>query len=140
MKYPSSSFPKSFFGILHIIGLDFALTTMRWASTIFLSSAPVLFSRALLTNPRTVGAVCPSSSRLARAIANQVTLPGKDELILELGGGTGMVTRALLRRGGRTGQTSGGGAKQTPGSASEKTVSESCCNPWQCGKALPVVQ
>lgn len=99
MKYLGSSFPQSLFGILDIIGLDFALTTMRRASTIFLSSAPVLFSRALLTNPRTVGAACPSSSRLARAIANQVTLPGKDELILELGGGTGMVTRALLRRG-----------------------------------------
>ena len=99
MDYRSSSFPKSLFGILDIIGLDFALTTMRRANTIFLSSAPVLFSRALLTNPRTVGAVCPSSSRLARAIANQVMLPGKDELILELGGGTGMVTSALLRRG-----------------------------------------
>lgn len=99
MKYRSSFFPKSFFGILDIVGLDFALTTMRRAHTIFLSSTPVLFSRALLTNPRAVGAACPSSSRLARAIADHVTLPGKDELILELGGGTGMVTRALLRRG-----------------------------------------
>ena len=99
MKYRSSSFPKSLFCILDIIGLHFALTTMRRANAIFFSSAPVLFSRALLNNPRAVGAACPSSSRLARVIADQVTLPGKDELILELGAGTGMVTRALLRRG-----------------------------------------
>jgi len=99
MKHLTSTLLKSLFGVLDIIGLDFALSTIRRANTRFASSTPVLFSRALFTNPRAIGAACPSSSRLARVIADQVTLPGQEELILELGGGTGMVTRALLQRG-----------------------------------------
>ena len=45
-----------------------------------------------------VGAIAPSSRRLADAIAGQVPIdsPG---WIIELGGGTGVVTDALLRRG-----------------------------------------
>ena len=45
-----------------------------------------------------VGAIAPSSRRLADAIAGQVPFdsPG---WIIELGGGTGVVTDALLRRG-----------------------------------------
>lgn len=62
------------------------------------SSSTVLFTRALLSNPRAVGAACPSSSTLARAIADQVKLPC-DGLIVELGAGTGAVTAALLKRG-----------------------------------------
>lgn len=58
----------------------------------------MLFTRAIIANPRAVGAACPSSSKLARAIADQVRLPSEG-LILELGGGTGAVTAALLRRG-----------------------------------------
>jgi len=63
-----------------------------------LSLPPFLFARAILANPRAVGAACPSSPKLARAIAEQVKLPC-DGLILELGAGTGVVTAALLRRG-----------------------------------------
>ncbi len=57
-----------------------------------------MFARALIANPRAVGAACPSSARLAQAIANQVKVPCEG-LIVELGGGTGAVTAALLRRG-----------------------------------------
>lgn len=64
----------------------------------FFSLPPILFARAIIANPRAVGAACPSSPRLARAIAEQVKLPC-DGLIIELGAGTGAVTAALLRRG-----------------------------------------
>src|SRR6185369_8236539 len=51
-----------------------------------------------LHNPMQVGAIAPSSRRLADAIAGQVPIdsPG---WVIELGGGTGVVTDALLRRG-----------------------------------------
>ncbi len=51
-----------------------------------------------LRAPRTTGAVVPSSRALARAMAAEVdpTLPGH---VIELGGGTGQFTRALLERG-----------------------------------------
>lgn len=56
------------------------------------------FVRELLHEPRSVGAVCPSSGALAWRMAASVdaTQPG---WIIELGGGTGMVTQALLQRG-----------------------------------------
>ncbi len=57
-----------------------------------------LFLRRWLHNPMQVGAIAPSSRRLADAIAGQVPFdsPG---WVIELGGGTGVVTDALLRRG-----------------------------------------
>jgi phosphatidylethanolamine/phosphatidyl-N-methylethanolamine N-methyltransferase len=56
------------------------------------------FLRALVTRPKNVGAIVPSSRGLARAIAAQIdpTRPGP---VLELGPGTGVVTEALLERG-----------------------------------------
>jgi phosphatidylethanolamine/phosphatidyl-N-methylethanolamine N-methyltransferase len=56
------------------------------------------FLRGLVANPRSVGAVAPSSIWLARAVAAQVDLnqPGP---ILELGPGTGAITEAILERG-----------------------------------------
>jgi phosphatidylethanolamine/phosphatidyl-N-methylethanolamine N-methyltransferase len=56
------------------------------------------FLRGLVANPRSVGAVAPSSVWLAQAVAAQVdlSLPGP---ILELGPGTGAITEAILRRG-----------------------------------------
>jgi phosphatidylethanolamine/phosphatidyl-N-methylethanolamine N-methyltransferase len=49
-------------------------------------------------NPRAIGAVSPASAALAEAMAAQVdySLPGR---VLELGPGTGAVTKALIRRG-----------------------------------------
>lgn len=57
-----------------------------------------VFARALLRNPRTVGAFCPSSARLARAVAAAVDVSAAG-YVVELGGGTGALTSALLERG-----------------------------------------
>lgn len=56
------------------------------------------FVQRMARNPRAVGSVSPSSPALANAMAAQVDLqaPGR---ILELGPGTGAITRALIRRG-----------------------------------------
>ncbi len=62
------------------------------------SPAWLLFARETLRNPRTMGAGWASTPQLGRAIARYVPLtePG---LVVELGGGTGIVTEALLRHG-----------------------------------------
>jgi phosphatidylethanolamine/phosphatidyl-N-methylethanolamine N-methyltransferase len=56
------------------------------------------FLRRWLQNPRAVGAVVPSSRSLASAMAAEIdlTAPGA---VVELGGGTGNVTAALLQAG-----------------------------------------
>lgn len=64
----------------------------------FSQSPLAIFTRELLTNPRAVGAACPSSVQLARAMARHVD-PDTQGLVLELGAGTGRVTEALLARG-----------------------------------------
>ncbi len=61
-------------------------------------SSWMLFAREALRNPRAIGTVFESSVRLAREIAQFVPL-NESGLILELGGGTGKVTEALLERG-----------------------------------------
>jgi phosphatidylethanolamine/phosphatidyl-N-methylethanolamine N-methyltransferase len=58
--------------------------------------AAVFFGRWLRA-PHHIGAVAPSSRYLARAMAKQVDLGGTD-MVVELGGGTGSVTKALLER------------------------------------------
>ncbi len=50
-----------------------------------------------LRSPRRMGAVCPSGSALAEAMAAAVR--DSDGLVVELGPGTGCVTAALLRQG-----------------------------------------
>lgn len=57
-----------------------------------------LFLGSWLRSPLKVGAVAPSSDMLARAMAREVDSLG-DGVILELGPGTGVVTRALLHQG-----------------------------------------
>jgi len=56
------------------------------------------FLRRWLQNPKAVGAVVPSGRRLANAMAAQIDLaaPGA---VIELGGGTGNITAALLEAG-----------------------------------------
>lgn len=56
------------------------------------------FYKALLKNPRQVGAAVPSSKRLAQAIAQFVPIT-KNSIVVELGPGTGVVTQALLEHG-----------------------------------------
>ena len=57
-----------------------------------------MFLCEFLRNPGAVGALCPSSERLAARIARQVDL-SREGWIVELGAGTGVVTAALLRHG-----------------------------------------
>jgi phosphatidylethanolamine/phosphatidyl-N-methylethanolamine N-methyltransferase len=61
------------------------------------SCGPLLFLRSLLNNPLKVGALAPSSPKLSRLMASRVD-PGTDP-VLEIGAGTGVITRALLEKG-----------------------------------------
>lgn len=62
------------------------------------TSALVLFAREILSNPREIGAACPSSPILGRAMAK--ALPTHlNGIVIELGAGTGTITAALLARG-----------------------------------------
>jgi phosphatidylethanolamine/phosphatidyl-N-methylethanolamine N-methyltransferase len=56
------------------------------------------FFRSLVATPRLTGAIAPSGQPLARAMARGVGSIGHG-LVVELGPGTGPVTRALLERG-----------------------------------------
>ena len=58
----------------------------------------VNFFRSLVSAPRLTGAVAPSGRALARAMAAAVS-PVDHGLVIELGPGTGPVTRALIERG-----------------------------------------
>jgi phosphatidylethanolamine/phosphatidyl-N-methylethanolamine N-methyltransferase len=62
-----------------------------------LTDTPVLLEQWLHA-PKCIGAVAPSSKRLARAMARWANENPAD-LVLELGPGTGAVTEALLERG-----------------------------------------
>lgn len=57
-----------------------------------------LFTREIWANPRAMGAACPSAPLLAGLMASQVPRE-RDGLVVELGGGTGAVTTALLKHG-----------------------------------------
>ncbi len=56
------------------------------------------FLGRLIASPKSVGAIAPSSAGLARAMAAQMD-PGRDGPVLELGAGTGALTREILARG-----------------------------------------
>jgi phosphatidylethanolamine/phosphatidyl-N-methylethanolamine N-methyltransferase len=56
------------------------------------------FLRTLLENPRLTGAVAPSGPYLARAMA-RAALGAREGLVIELGPGTGPVTKALIEQG-----------------------------------------
>jgi phosphatidylethanolamine/phosphatidyl-N-methylethanolamine N-methyltransferase len=75
------------------------LKTVRASLDTGLQDQPMgLFVRRWLANPRAMGAVAPSTRRLAEAMAQQTILaPG--EVVVELGPGTGSVTRALIDSG-----------------------------------------
>ena len=55
------------------------------------------FFRQWLKNPRGVAAISPSSQQLARQMMSE--LPRGARRVIELGGGTGVFTRALLAQG-----------------------------------------
>ena len=57
-----------------------------------------LFFRQWLRSPRSMGSIIPSSRALARAVARETAwAPGR--FVVELGGGTGAITRGLLEAG-----------------------------------------
>lgn len=56
----------------------------------------LLFLRRWLAHPLRVGSVLPSSSALGRLVVEQLPDPGR-RFVLEVGPGTGAITRALLR-------------------------------------------
>jgi len=58
----------------------------------------LLFLRQLMKNPKSLGALFPSSNMLANFITSHVDLVA-DYLIVEIGAGTGRFTQALLRAG-----------------------------------------
>ena len=57
-----------------------------------------LFTREIWANPRAMGAACPSAPPLASHMASRVPLD-REGMVVELGGGTGAVTAALLKHG-----------------------------------------
>ncbi len=57
-----------------------------------------LFLRRWLANPLQMGSVVPSSPALCRRVVAQVRRDS-DEIVLELGAGTGVISRALLAGG-----------------------------------------
>ncbi len=62
------------------------------------SSELMLFLRRWMANPLQMGSVVPSSPALCRRVVAQVRR-GPDEHVVELGAGTGVVSRALLAAG-----------------------------------------
>ena len=66
-----------------------------------MDNANSLFFQLWLESPLTIAAVVPSSAKLARALAAPVPLEDPDGWVVELGPGTGVVTRAILEHGVR---------------------------------------
>lgn len=56
------------------------------------------FFKGWIDKPKAVGAIVPTSGVTARKMAS-VVRPESDDLVLELGPGTGVITRAILARG-----------------------------------------
>jgi phosphatidylethanolamine/phosphatidyl-N-methylethanolamine N-methyltransferase len=61
-------------------------------------SEPWMFFRRWVANPLQMGSVMPSSPALCRRMVRQ-TRRAPDEAVLELGAGTGVISRALVRSG-----------------------------------------
>ena len=59
-------------------------------------ASPLAFLKAFLRNPKSIGAVAPSGQVLAGLMARGL---GEGHRVLELGGGTGTLTRGLARAG-----------------------------------------
>jgi phosphatidylethanolamine/phosphatidyl-N-methylethanolamine N-methyltransferase len=57
-----------------------------------------LFFRRWMANPLQMGSIVPSSPALCKRIAAQ-TCYGDDEIVVELGAGTGVISRALIDSG-----------------------------------------
>ena len=58
----------------------------------------ISFLGGFIKNPKTVGSVIPSSPRLGKAMASFIK-DKENETVIELGAGTGPITKALLKAG-----------------------------------------
>lgn len=58
----------------------------------------IRFIRGMMAEPKTVGAIVPTSARMAAKMASVIET-GSGLPVLELGPGTGVITRAILARG-----------------------------------------
>ncbi len=58
----------------------------------------VIFVKSFLKNPKAMGAIYPSSKHLAEVMAASVVF-SQNQLVVELGAGTGVITQAMLNRG-----------------------------------------
>lgn len=63
------------------------------------ATAPFVFVKEFIHSPSSVGSVYPSSRRLASSIVKDVMLLNDNDVIIELGPGTGIITTALLKKG-----------------------------------------
>lgn len=54
------------------------------------------FFKCFLSNPAKIGALCPSSEHLCEEIVSKINLD-KADVIVELGPGTGVITRSIIR-------------------------------------------
>src|SRR5690606_41168729 len=61
-------------------------------------SRPLMFVNELMHQPKFTGAICPSSRKLGRYMAKHIPL-NHDGIVIELGGGTGVITQAILDHG-----------------------------------------
>lgn len=73
-------------------------TSMTSSNRIRRRDEGILFLKTLMKNPRALGAVAPSSVGLCELIAKNVYHP-EDHYVLEVGAGTGRITRQLLSSG-----------------------------------------
>ena len=71
---------------------------LPWLIRMCAKQESVVFFLRWLAAPLHIGSVVPSSKCLARAIANEIDLHS-NQPVVELGGGTGRVTQALLETG-----------------------------------------
>lgn len=58
----------------------------------------IRFIRGMMSTPKTVGAIMPTSARMANRMASIINT-GSGLPVLELGPGTGVITKAILDRG-----------------------------------------
>jgi len=58
----------------------------------------IRFFRGWIDKPKAVGSIVPTSGVTARKMAS-IVRPERDDMVLELGPGTGVITRAILERG-----------------------------------------
>lgn len=64
-----------------------------------LTSDAAIFLKKFLQNPGEIGSVIPSSAHLAEAMTEQLSkLPPGDRCILEVGAGTGAITKHLIQQ------------------------------------------